>query len=116
MNTIYWYGVIGNIQLVFAILFFISIIVSGVSTAIVWGEWMSGNINITKKKWQKKNITKLWILTVIFSFGAIFIPTKGQLMEIYGPGEIVEHLRHGDIENLSPETIQIFEEWANERR
>lgn len=116
----YWIEVLSNLKEICSILFAISILVLvclGTLIACEKHDLFKSRVKDEKAvilldPWVSKAFNLNCIVSIIFLLVCVFVPHKSQLIEIYGPGEIIEHLRHGDIEGLSEESVIYFERWA----
>lgn len=116
----YWIEVLSNFKEISVVVFtlsFITLIALGTLITCekhdLFKERVKGEKAILRlDPWVLKSFNINWIVTGILFFVCVFIPDKNQMKEILGPGEIIEHLKHGDVDGISEESIIYFEKWA----
>lgn len=119
-NNMYWIEVLSNFKeicFILCVLSFLPLIAFGTLITCekhdLFKERVKGEkAMIRLDPWVLKSFNLNWIITGTLLLICIFVPSKNQILEIYGAGEVIEHLKHGDIENLSEESIIYFERWA----
>ena len=113
MNTLYWLNVLGNIHgfafslLIILLIFYALMIISTIITCAEcnFDEFPKKHLNIFKKS---------VIPAIIVIMLAIFVPSKKELLFIYGVGGTFDYIKENPTAQKLPDKfIKVMDNWAD---
>lgn len=114
MSTLYWINVLNNINVLFALIFISSLIVSIICALVNLtcdADEISETLNY-KRFIKIKNWT--YTLLIISTLVIIFVPSKRQLYIIYGVGGTIDYLKENPTaKELPDKCIKALDTWVD---
>ena len=113
MNTLYWMNVLGNIHgfafslLIALVIFYVIMIISVMVTCCetTFDEFPKRHLSILKKT---------VIPTIIVVMLALFVPSKKELLFIYGVGGTFDYIKENPTAQKLPDKfIKVIDNWAD---
>ena len=113
MGDLYWIITVGSLSNLFSIAAFLSIVVLAlfiIKHEINKAEDMDCNILNN----NRKTIKMFSILTVMLSLLATFVPTKKEMLTIYGIGGTIDYIKSNDTAKQLPDKcINALDKWVD---
>lgn len=116
MNELYWITVLGNLSFLAGMCIFF--VVAYVSILLVWrGSIMSYEPELLElfKKTVKKSTTPLICVFLFGIVGTVFIPSKQEMLLIYGVGSTIDYIQSNDkAKQLPDKAVEALSRYLDE--
>lgn len=116
MSTLYWINVLGNLNVLCMIIFFISILLSIVFfiVTIFYENEIKADLSKAGCKRFVKVRKTICVAFILSTLAIVFLPTKSQLYMIYGVGGTIDYLKDNPTAKELPDKfIKALDTWVD---